>query len=84
MKKKQEVLEEVQGRCWLSLPALLRHCRDPGCQFASKCLKKSSPNRSHLGRAMRLCSGHLLVYGEHSMAYYHGMLCHRASLQLSS
>ena len=53
-------------------------------QCASKCLKQSSPNRNHSRRAVRPCSGHLLVYRGRSMMYQHEMLCHHANLQPSS
>lgn len=84
MTKKQSVMEEVQGGCWLSLAGSAVSPQKPVCQFASTCVKKYNPNRSHLSRAVRWCSGHLLVYRGHNTMYQQGMLRHHASLQLSS
>lgn len=74
--KRQLATEDIQGRCWLSLLSLLCHHRETSYQFARKHLKQSCPNRSHLRRAVKLWSRHLLVYRGCSTWYEHGMLYH--------
>lgn len=82
-KKSDQSWKKSREGAGCPLPALLCHRREPGCQFTSKCFKQSSPSRSHLSRAVRLRSGHLVCRGR-SIMYRHGMFCNHDSLQLSS